>query len=190
MVQIPISETRETREARAAMALGKPAAGDGVNGVSLPPQAGGSGIDPADLELVHPFTGEIIDPKNADQLIDAYEQLKEVSDRAYGMLTRLKLAMAELTEGSAKTRRLQGKRRKAKIEMPSDGWDQSILREAWHSFPQLREQVLKIDTIGVKMVEYKKLVNTSGAPEVETFRNMVTAANRGPCGNPSVKVEL
>lgn len=142
-----------------------------------------------DLEIVCPLTGEIIPPDDIDHMIEAYERCKQASDQLYAVQVKLRHALANLTEGDAKTRRIQGRRRRAVIEMPGDSWDQSILKEAWNSFPDLRDQALKIDQIGVKLREYRKLVNTSGAADLTTFRDMVTRANRGQTGTPTVKVE-
>jgi len=148
------------------------------------------GIEIINSEIIDPTTGEVIDPANADSLIDAYERIKEKNDICYSVLLSIRHAMASLTVGDAKTRRIQGKRRKAKLEMPSDSWEQAKLREAWNEYPDLRDQVLKIDTIGVRMTEYKKLVNTAGDATVEEFRDVITSANRGPTGSPTVKIEV
>jgi hypothetical protein len=137
-----------------------------------------------------PLTGEIVSLDDIDGMIDLYENLKEKSDAAYACLIALRVALAKKTEGDARTRRIRGKRRAAKIEIPADSWDQSLLKESWNSYPQYRDQVLKIDTIGVQIREFKKIVNTSGPADFEQFRNMVTQANRGPTGTPTVKVEM
>lgn len=142
------------------------------------------------FELVDPLTGEILDRDNVDDLIDSYERLKQTSDRCYAVQMEIRRILADKTEGDAKTRRIRGKRRAAKITMPDDSWDQSILREAFHSYPQHRDECLKIDTVKVMLREYKKLVNTSGPPDFETFRDMVTKANRGPTGTPALAVEV
>lgn len=132
-----------------------------------------------------------INNNDPDSLIDTFAAFREASDLIYSNLVNIRMRLAAMTEGqsTAKTRRIQGKRRRAKIEMPSDGWDQSILKEAWNSFPQLREQCLKIDTVGVKAREWKKLAETSGAPEVETFRNIIASAVKPATGAPTVTIE-
>lgn len=139
-------------------------------------------------EVVDPW-GECISLTDPDSLIDAYERISNFDAKCFAVKQQIRQALGNLTEGDAKTRRVQGKRRKAKVEFPGTKWDQSKLKEAWNSYPQLRDQVLKIDTIGVKSTEYKKLVNTAGAPEVETFRNIVTSAASESDALPTVKVE-
>lgn len=141
--------------------------------------------------ILNPITEAIVDDTNIDAMIDAYEEMKLFGDRLYAAQIAIRNKLADLTKGQtdAKTRRVQGTRRRVMIEMPSAGWDQSILKEAWNSFPDLRDQCLKIDTVGVKAREWKKLENTAGAPHLETFREMVKAAIRPPTGTPTVKIE-
>ncbi len=141
-------------------------------------------------EIDNPLSpGEFVSVLDIDGLIDMYEQLDSADKRIYGAKLRIREALAGLTEGDAKTRRVKGKRRTAKITMPDDGWEQSILKEAWNSFPDYAEDVLAIAALRVKLREYKKLVNTSGDASFTTFRDMITNANRGPTGTPTVSIE-
>lgn len=142
-----------------------------------------------DFDLICPITGEVVDKDDVDALISTYERSKRINDRCYAVMLEIRLLLAAKTEGDAKTRRVRGKTRAAKVEFPSDSWDQSLLKEAFHSFPQHRDSCLKIDSVGVQLREYKKLVNTSGTPDFNTFRDMVTKANRGQTGTPTVTVE-
>lgn len=155
---------------------------------AAPSSGEGAGLLAADI--VDPFSGEIIDPQDTDALIDCLERVKKASDglRTTEMLVREKLVA--MTEGDAKTRRVAGRRRKVVIEMPDDSWDQSILKEAFNSFPQHRDGYLRIEKLAPKIREYKKLVNTSGPDDLMTFRGMLEKANRGQTGTPSVKIEV
>jgi len=140
--------------------------------------------------LLNPITDAII-PDDPDSLIDAYEELKEMSDRIYAAQKSIRQKLEAKTVGQteAKTRRVAGNRRRAILEMPSVSWDQSILKEAWNAFPDLRDECLKISEVGVKAREFAKLANTSGSAKLETFRDMVKAAQRPPSGLPTVKIE-
>jgi len=140
--------------------------------------------------LTHPITDAII-ADDPDSLIEAYQDIKAKGDQLYAVQIAIRTKLAAMTEGQseAKTRRVQGRRHKVKVEMPSPGWDQSILKEAWNSYPALRDQVLKIDTVGVKAREWKKLAETAGAPDVETFRDMLKSAIKPPSGVPTITVE-
>lgn len=154
------------------------------NGPSLPT------TEPTSNEIHDPTTGELIDRQDIDSLIDALERIEADDARLYAAKCEIRKALAAMTEGNAKTRRVQGHRRKAKVEMPSDSWDRKALRQAWDTWPDLRDQALRIGSIEIKAVEYKKLINTSGPPELEAFRNALTQANLGPQGLPSVKIEV
>lgn len=140
-------------------------------------------------EIDDPLTGEIVRTDDIDGLIEMFERLDRENKRVYYTLCRIREAIGKLTEGDAVTRRLKGKRKAAKVVMPDVKWDSSIVRECWESYPAIRDQYLKIESIGVRMREYQKLVNTSGVPEIETFRNMLTAACKGRVGLPTVTVE-
>lgn len=147
-------------------------------------------VHAVELTLMNPLSGEIIDPDSVDDMIDQLESIKAINRQLYAVELQLRDRLAALTEGDAKTRRIRGERRAAKIEMPGLGWEQSKLKEAFAQFPEFRDEVLKIDSIGVKLAEYKKLKNTSSDdPEFLKFRDAITAACKGPTGNPSVTVE-
>lgn len=143
-------------------------------------------------ELLDPSTGEVIDLSDVDAMAAAFERCKRIADQHYAARNMLGNALAALADGGdtkTKTRRVRGQRYRVKVEMPDDGWDQSMLREAWHSYPQHRESCLKIGTINVGLREWKKLTAESGPPDFELFRDMVRRANRGPSGNPRITVE-
>lgn len=97
--------------------------------------------------------------------------------------------LLKMTSGDKKTRRIEGARRRAKIELASDSWDNKQLRAVWDKCPELRDRCLKIEKIGVQITEYKKLTGTTGTPELNKFVAAVVAANRGPTGTPTVTVE-
>jgi len=140
-------------------------------------------------EIKSPLDGMLVAVDDPDGLIDLYEQLDLFDKHLYATKLKIREALAALTEGDAKTRRVMGKRRAAKVTMPADSWDNGILREAWESYPALRDGYLRIAKIEPRLREVKKLANTSGTPEIETFRNMVLSANRGPTGTPSISIE-
>lgn len=182
MVKVNLTATKES----AATAKHRRKAGEAAAVAEL--DAGAQEI--FGREIVCPLTGEIIDLDSADSMIDGLERLKTTGDKIYAVQQSLRVALAAMTAGDAKTRRVKGKRRQAVVTMPDDSWDQSMLKEAFQSYPQFRDDILKIDSLGVRKVEYKQAVNTSGPPDWEMFRDMVSKANRGPTGLPTVKVEL
>lgn len=142
---------------------------------------------PAELILA---TGEIVDPTNADELITLFEAV-DARARTYNETkAQLARAIAALTrDDDRRTRRIRGAERQAKVEMPDDYWDQTILKEAWNSFPKLRDEVLAIGSIKIRKREWKKIESATGDKTFETFRKMVGSANKGPSGTPRITVE-
>ena len=139
--------------------------------------------------IYDPSTRKYVDPSDADALIDLFARMDNYAREAYRTKQDAAHALAELTEGDAKTRRVKGNRRSAKVTMQDDGWDQSMLQEAWNSYPQHRNECLKIGAIKVKKREFNKLVNTTGKKDFEQFKAMVKQANQGPRGTPRITVE-
>lgn len=139
--------------------------------------------------ILCPISGEAIDRDDVDALIDGYERLATIDSRIYAAKLAIRSALAAKTVGDTKTRRVQGLRRQAVVEMPGDSWDGALLREVWDSFPTLREGYLRIGKIEPKLREIKKLAATSGTAQVDEFRELVLRANRGPQGVPTVKIE-
>lgn len=156
---------------------------------SQPPPGQAERLAQHETEIDDPLTGEVVRTDDVDGLIEMFERLDRENRRVYYTMCRIREALGKLTEGDAVTRRLKGRRKAAKVVMPDVKWEQSIVRECWQSYPSLRDEYLKIESIGVRMREYQKLVNTSGVPEIETFRNMLTAACKGRVGLPTVTVE-
>lgn len=141
--------------------------------------------EPADIVM---FDGEVVDRDDPDALIDAYEKVRQIELAVDNLKSELRKAIAAKTTGEAKTRYVVGRRRKAKVEMPSDQWEQSKLREAWHSYPQFRDDYLRIGKVDPKLVEVRKLERSNGDAAFNVFRDMVLGANRGPLGLPTVSI--
>lgn len=141
-------------------------------------------------ELVNPITAEIVDETSIDDLIDCYEYLDKKDKQIYAAKCRIRQLLLDRTEGDAVSRRVAGKRRKAKVTLPDVGFEQSVLKQLWNDSPELAEQYLKIATIGVQMAAYKKLVNTSSdQADFVAFRDALTAACKGRTGLPTISVE-
>lgn len=141
-------------------------------------------------ELIDPTTGEIVDLADVDQMIDAWERLRKHDAEIYAAKATLARALAALTVGDTKARRVQGHRRKAVVEMPGASWDKPLLKEAWNAYPQFRDTYLRIETIAPQLREIKKIRSTSGPKDFETFKKIVLAAERPATANPSIKVEV
>src|SRR4030095_1234891 len=113
-------------------------------------------------ELLDPTTGEIVDPTNVDDLIACYMRVAQKSGELYDLKKNLARRLYAMTSGDTKTRRLRGERLAVKVEAPDDEWDSSVLRAAWERYPALRDEFLKIESIGVRIREWKKLHGTAG----------------------------
>lgn len=137
-----------------------------------------------------PLSGARVSADDIDGLADLFLQLDSINKQIYGALSNIRRALADQTEGTAKTRRLRSKRYRLKIEMPSDSWDSGALRRAWDSFPQYRDEFLRIEKVGVQLRQFKKIVNeVSSEEDFNQFRDAITGANNGPTGTPRVTVE-
>lgn len=144
---------------------------------------------PAPPDLVDPTTGEVIDRGDADSLIDAFERIKAADAELYAAKTEVVRALAALTTGEAKTRRVAGQRRLVALEFPSPEFTNSILKEAWHAFPKFAPIYLRIGTVEPVAKEVKKLRETSGPSDLEMFKKLVLGAERPSTRNPSIKIE-
>lgn len=160
------------------------ATNDAASGGASEPAA-----DPIPDDVMNPFTGEMTRLDDIDGLIGLYEGLDKVNKQAYAVMVRVREVLAAKAEGDSKTRRVCGERRKAKLEFPSESFTQRDLRTIWEDFPDLRDQVLKIDEIGVSLREYRKLINTSGPERFMEFRDKLTRACKGCVGLPTLKIE-
>lgn len=140
-------------------------------------------------EIENPIDPELISTTDVDALIDAIEAWTKLDKEIYAAKTMAIRALVALTDSDARTRRIQGRRRKAVIEMPGTNWDNSKLKEAWNSYPQFRDQYLRIAEIAPQLREVNKLRETSGPPDLECFKSIIESAERQPTRNPTVKIE-
>lgn len=140
-------------------------------------------------EIDDPLTGEIIDTESIDQMLDRFEALDEFNRKLYGTLLALRRAIAAKTEGDGATRRVAGRLRKAKVIMPDESFDQTKLKAAYQLFPDFREY-LRIERVAIAKREYKKLLTTfTDNPDLAEFKSMLTSANQGRTGTPTIILE-
>lgn len=140
--------------------------------------------------VMNPLDGELISRTDVDGLCELMLKLEPLSKKLYAALCEIRRSLADLSEGDAATRRVRGKQHIAKIELPAVKFEQSVLKALWESHPELAHEFMRIDSIGVKMTEYKKLEGTaSDDPAFIYFRDTMTNANQGRQGLPTVKIE-
>jgi len=139
--------------------------------------------------LVDPLDGRLINIEDVDSLIDAYEQAKEASTALYAWQNKLRETLGNKATGDAKSQRVRGRRRIVKVTKPSETWDQSILKEVYNSYPDKRDELLRVSTIGVKAREFKKATQTNGPDDFNNFVKMISSARRLPAGLPTINIE-
>ena len=108
-------------------------------------------------EFVCPITGEVIPEADIDALIDALERVKaqEGDLRQFRMLLG-QFFVERTNDFDARTRRIRGNRRRCKIELADESWDQKTLKQAWTEFPELAKQYMAIESVKLQMKEWKK----------------------------------
>lgn len=145
----------------------------------------------ADAAIIDPTTGELVELHDVDQLIDCLERVEAHDRLIYSIKSQVKQAIAALADrkDDAKTVRVRGHRRRAKIEFPGTTWDNSKLKEAWHSYPNLRDQALRIEKIAPMLREVNKMRGESGPPDFEQFKRMILGAEKPSTANPTVTIE-
>lgn len=147
-------------------------------------------LDVMATALMNPLTGALVKMDDIDSLILACDEAKRQLDDLKSFEDTLRRVIGERATGTTKTRRIRGKQLVAKVEMPDDTWDNSILKEAWNSYPDLRDEFLRISTVGVKLTEFKKMAGTtSDDPKFNTLRKMIESAKRAATGAPRVTIE-
>lgn len=144
-------------------------------------------------KIINPMTGEIV-----DESIDALISLIKEADEVICLLTqekakaKQKLLNKASFESGSNTARVYGDNFKCKIEMPSKVlWDQKSLENLYNkpSFARISHDVIKIDSYRVNMREYKKIINSSGDPIFNEFRDCLKSSNLGTTGSPRVTIE-
>ncbi len=144
--------------------------------------------EPTTIEI--PIRGEVIGVDSADGLIDAFEFVKAKEAELYACKRLIIAALDKLGTSEATTKRVQGERRRVKIEAPKIGWDQSKLKIVYEAFPELRDQALRIESVGVDKRKWDMVQRTSGPEVFEQFKGRIAEACKGPTGSPSVTIEV
>ena len=145
--------------------------------------------DMADTVRVSPIDGQVIDITNVDELADAFELANLANDTLQRWRGVLKERLAALREGDQKTQRVRGQRRIVKITGPSEKIDNTILKEAWNSYPDLRDEFLRIEKIAIKKREFAKAAVTSGTDSFNNFVGMIRSAISEPTSLSTVTIE-
>jgi len=137
-------------------------------------------------------TGETVDIDAVDELIQIWERASKVRDKCdQTRLLIAKLLADKTPDTDVRTRRCEGGQFRAIIQMPDEGYDNQRLIKLWNTYePAIRDRVLKLEKIGIRKRELKKLRNSKLPPTLDLLVKQIDMAATGPAGNPRIeKVE-
>lgn len=137
-------------------------------------------------------TKKPIDKSDVDGLIDGLAEVKKILNMAYTQKDAFEDALfAHAKDLKTKTRRVQGERRIAKIEMPSDKQDGARLKKIVEKkeYKLIWPQLIRISGYAIKLREYKKAVDTKGTDQWNKYRDEVKSAITPPTSRPKITIE-
>lgn len=132
--------------------------------------------------------GQTLSAGDVDGLVGAYERADKVYREARDCRADIAHALLVLTSGEAKTRYVRGAKRRAKVEIGPDQWDQGALMNVWTQHPKFIAGVVRIATLKVVAAEFGKILKEDGPEDFRAFRAALVAANRGPSDTPRITV--
>jgi hypothetical protein len=132
--------------------------------------------------------GQTLSAGDADGLIEAYERADAVYREARDCRAELAHALLVLTSGDTKTRYVRGDKRRAKVELPPDSWDQRTLMAVWETYPQYARDVMRIERLKVMLREFGKVEKESGPEAFVAFKSLLKSANLGATGTPRIEI--
>lgn len=139
--------------------------------------------------LLDPLTGELIE-LTANSLIDAFERLDRHAKHVNAGLYEIRRELLKLAQGDAKTRRLRhADGRTLVLTMPAESFDQAQLKSCWNAYPNLRDELLRVERLAVNLVNWKKAAATTGDPAWMNCVKMIESARRPATAPPSVRLE-
>lgn len=142
-------------------------------------------------EVINPATGVVVDLQDVDSVLKDYEETKKILDEMRYHERLLRKAAWGLTNTGNKTRHLRGGEYQAKVVQGKVSPVQSILKEAWNSYPQFRDQYLRGRLhVDLQMREFNKARQTTTTDPAlqQLFSMMNDAYENGTEGSPSLSV--
>lgn len=134
-----------------------------------------------------------------DELAPAFVEARNRESAAKGWVTQIKGAMLDLLrEGlgleahvtledfvkahkdarGSKTARIEGAGVRIKVELPGTFVSQEALRAVVEKFPELSKRFIKVERYAPIAAEVKKLMGTTGGPELEEIKRILLAGTR------------
>lgn len=141
--------------------------------------------------IMNPITGAVVNLDDIDSVIRACGENRQLKADLDAFDRTVREAAVAFTSGTAKTRRIQGKTLRAKVEMGDIYPNQSILKEAYAAYPKYRDGYLTISSVSLKLREFKKLENLATDDKAfESFASMLkTAHEQGSVGSARITIE-
>ncbi len=153
----------------------------------------------------NPVTGAMVDFRDIDSVIQSADDCTSTLKDLKNFDRMVRQQAVSFTDDRKKTRRIRGKKWQAKVENCDSKHEDdrndcskrcvypngSLLMEAWNSYPQFREEFLKIGEIKIKNLECAKLAGTtSDDPAFTQFQKMILeAVETGSPMTPKVVAE-
>ena len=141
-------------------------------------------------EIAHPFRKDVAaEAGDIDGMAIMLTNVKAEIAKLRATECILRTQLANMTTGDAKTRRLVGEMVKLKIEMPSDMWQQSVLKTLWVDDVEMSSIYLRVDRLAPNLREVKKLENASGNARFAEYKRRLLSARQASTSLPVVTVE-
>ena len=140
--------------------------------------------------LVHPrYPNAPVDATDIDGMALMLQMVTDEIGKLAALKNNLRLAMWNLTQGTARTRRLVTDRFKLKLEQPPDSWQQSTLKELWKDDPDQSKTYLRVATLAPNLREVKKMEQASGNERFTQYRDKLLGARQRSGSPPTVTFE-
>ena len=144
-----------------------------------------------DHYAVNPVTGEEIDIRDIDQVIEESLQASQLLAKLRSFDQLLRGQAIKLAAGNGQIRRLQGQRLSAVLENCGGIHpDMPTLRLAWESYPHFRDRFLRISTVALKLEPFNQLSTLeTDDPAYQEFIGLLRrAVDEGQPSLPLLKV--
>ena len=140
-------------------------------------------------EIHHPFiSGRSVRTDDPVGMMQMLADVKEQASRLQVIATLLRIAIGNLASAE-KTSRVITDKFAIKVVRPNETWDQSVLKNAWKSWPPAQKTYLRIATLAPNLVEIKKLEKSTGDDDFMQWREALLAARKPSNSPPTCTIE-
>ena len=139
--------------------------------------------------IKHPFRGSEADVMDVDQLCEMLVKVQEEKGRLQACEWELRSALAMLTDGDAKTRKVVGSKYRATVTWPPDRWNQATLAELYATDINRSWNYIAVGSYKPQLKNIGRMEATSGNAEFEEFKSVLLNARQRATSPPSVKVD-